>query len=752
MITDFKQIDSLTPSDFEIFVKEVFEDAGWNDAVITQVGKEYSHGDGGVDIFAYKSGRKFAIEVKQRNISTTVDTKALNQLVTGAKLANVQNMILVTNSYFTSEVKVRALKLGVELFDRDGLQNLWIEKHSEIGRNIKMRQYQQTINDEAYAKIKEQKTKLLIEMATGLGKTYTVANLVKTLIKGKDSSIKKVLFLAHQVEILLQSVTAFKNILGIGTYSFSACFNGASPENTDFVFGSFDTFYSKINELKEDEFDLVIVDEAHHVPARTYSQVVDFLHPQILIGLTATPFREDLKSVTQFFGGNDGHIGKYDLAWALKHNKLAFPKYKVMLDDLSDRQLEMLKNGMSVSDVDKSLFLHKKDEEIVRLIEKEVSEQNLQIPKGIVFCKSIEHMQYMIQFFKPGTATLVHSKMPDSQRRENIRSFREGDHSYILVCDLFNEGVDIPETNLLVFIRYTGSKTVWLQQLGRGLRKTKSKEFVVVLDFVGSLERLNEVHALAERVRTTPIDKSNYEERDKPEKQDKEKKSVVHNDYIEVTYNEAAADVLELIKNLNYRLNFRSEALNLCRQFYETEGRFPDFYRMHDELEGLSRDQINTLFGSYLSFLMIAFDMSTFDSKLSFIHEKCHEILKKFEESGFTPSDKAISQESIFEHLPLFTENEVKSILKQKTKQKKLNTKEIIEPKEVKAQSGDDIATIKKENQPEENEIEKLALLEKYKHLEKMADLKNIPDSDMNKIKRLFRSKLLFLKVITNAK
>ncbi|WP_044412846.1 DEAD/DEAH box helicase family protein [Thiomicrospira microaerophila] len=752
MITDFKQIDSLTPSDFEIFVKEVFEDAGWSDAVITQVGKEYSHGDGGVDIFAYKNGRKFAIEVKQRNINATVDTKALNQLVTGARLASVQNMILVTNSYFTSEVKVRALKLGVELFDRDGLQNLWIEKHSEIGRNIKMRKYQQTINDEALTKIKEKKTKLLIEMATGLGKTYTVANLVKTLIKNESYSIKKVLFLAHQVEILLQSVTAFKNILGIGTYTFSACFNGASPENTDFVFGSFDTFFSKINELREDEFDLVIVDEAHHVPARTYSQVIDFLDPKILIGLTATPYREDLKSVTQFFGGIDGHIGKYDLAWALKHNKLAFPKYKVMLDDLSDSQLEMLKNGMTVSDIDKSLFLHKKDEEIVRLIEKEVTQQNFQTPKGIVFCKSIEHMQYMIKFFKPGTATLVHSKMPDSQRRENIRSFREGEHSYILVCDLFNEGVDIPETNLLVFIRYTGSRTVWLQQLGRGLRKTKSKEFVVVLDFVGSLERLNEVHNLSERVRNIPVDKDNYEERSMNEKQVNEKKSVVHNDYIEVTYNEAAADVLELIKNLNYRLNFRSEALNLCRQFYETEGRFPDFCRLHEELEGLTRDQINTLFGSYLSFLMIAFDMSTFDSKFHFIHEKCHEILKKFEESGFTPSDKAISQESIFEHLPLFTEIEVKSILKQKTNQEELNTKEIIEPKEVKTQSVFDVTTPKIDNKLEESDIEKRALLEKYKHFEKMSDLKSIPDSDMKIIKRLFRSKLLFLKVVTNAK
>ena len=144
MISDFKVIDALSSGDFEIFVRDVFVSAGWTNAVITEVGKEYAHGDGGVDIFAYKNKRKFAIEVKQRQAGSTVDVKSLNQLVTGAKLANVTNMVLVTNSYFTSEVRVRALRLGVELIDRAGLQNLWVEKHSEIGREIKPRVYQES--------------------------------------------------------------------------------------------------------------------------------------------------------------------------------------------------------------------------------------------------------------------------------------------------------------------------------------------------------------------------------------------------------------------------------------------------------------------------------------------------------------------------------------------------------------------------------------------------------------------------------
>ena len=359
MITDFKKIDSLSPSDFEIFVRDVFVAAGWSDAIITKVGQEFQHGDGGVDIFAYKNKRKFAIEVKQRKAGATVDVKALNQLVTGAKLANVTNMILVTNSYFTSEVRVRALRLGVELMDRDGLQDLWIKKHSEIGREIKPRKYQETVIKESLARFNEGKSRLLIEMATGLGKTYTVAHLLKQILQ--QGKVKRVLFLAHQVEILLQSVTAFKNVLGIGTYSFSACFGGEDPEHTDFVFGSFDTLFSKIATLEKETFDVVIVDEAHHTPARTYATVVEHFHPKLLVGLTATPFREDNKDVLAFFGGSAGHVGKYDLAWALRHNKLAFPKYLVLLDDLDQSRIDQLNHGMSMSDLDQRLFLHKKE-------------------------------------------------------------------------------------------------------------------------------------------------------------------------------------------------------------------------------------------------------------------------------------------------------------------------------------------------------------------------------------------------------
>lgn len=653
MITDFKKIDLLSPSDFEIFVRNVFVAAGWSDAVITKVGREFQHGDGGVDIFAYKAKRKFAIEVKQRTVGITVDIKALNQLVTGAALANVTNMILVTNSYFTSEVKVRALRLGVELVDRDALQNLWIEKHSEIGREIKPRTYQETVINDSMARFNAGKNRLLIEMATGLGKTYTVAHLVKRLLQlGK---VKRVLFLAHQVEILLQSVTAFKNVLGIGTYSFSACFGGANPEDTDFVFGSFDTLFSKIAMMEKETFDVVIVDEAHHTPAVTYATVVDHFHPKLLIGLTATPFREDNKDVLAFFGGSAGHIGKYDLAWALRHNKLAFPKYLVLLDDLDQSRIDQLDMGMSISDLDQRLFLHKKDEEVVRIIEKTVQDKQIQNLKGIVFCRSINHIDYLIQFFPAGSATFVHSKMTDQQRWQNIRDFREGNYRYILVRDLFNEGVDIPETNLLVFMRYTGSHTVWLQQLGRGLRKTPNKDYVHVLDFVGSLERLNEVHQLTKKVNSILIEKDNWE----PLPRDK--KETVHNSSLEVNYSQSAAQVLQLIEELQYRLKSRMQVIEVLRRYYEDYNRIPALNEVESVLADITADQIATHFDSYFGYLEAAL---TGQYDQHFFRNLCLDYAQRFyQQNNIYPTFRAISLANQYNGLLACSELEVRFLL-----------------------------------------------------------------------------------------
>lgn len=729
LIENFKDVDHLGDKDFEFFVKDLFEKSGWTNAVITEVGKEYKHGDGGVDIFAYKAGRKFAIEVKQRNIQSNVDVKALNQLVTGAKLAKVDHMILVTNSYFTSEVQVRALRLGVELIDRDELKSLWVQKHSEIGRDIKPRKYQAQIIQEAVNQYNTGKNKILIEMATGLGKTYTVALLIKELTKD-ISQRPRVMFVAHQVEILLQSVTAFKNVFGVGSYSFSACFSGSFPEETDFVFASFDTLYGQLDDLKKETFDYIIVDEAHHTPARTYSEVVKNFSPKLLIGLTATPYRSDEKNVTDFFGGRDGHIGKYDLVWGLKHRKLAFPKYLVLLDDLDQSKIDQLDSGLSVSDLDKRLFLHKKDEEVVKIIETTVSNKNIENVKGIVFCRNIRHLKHLLGFFEMGSATCVHSKMSDQERRESIRNFREGDYKYILVCDLFNEGIDIPETNLLIFMRYTGSRTVWLQQLGRGLRKTPNKEYVHVLDFVGSLERLNEVKALSKAVKNKKFEKEYLE--DTEEKTDK--KQVVHDGSLEVHYSESAAKVLKLIEELKYRLNTREALIDKIRCYREHESKIPEISDIEEVLDDVSSDQLSTYFDSYYGYLTAAFDT---DFDILTMKSRIGGFVEEYiVNNGIEPSLRAISLNFSFKSLHEFTENEISELTPKISK---------IPPSDM-GENKEQSISLKKPTGKKD------ILVRKYKgKVSSRGDIKNLSNLELVEIKKEFPSISLFLKALKDS-
>lgn len=742
-IPDFRLVDDLSHKDFEHFVKDLLLSSGWQDAVVTETGSEYRYGDGGVDIFAYREGRKFAVEVKQRKRDTTVDVSALNQLVTGARLADVKQMILVTNSYFTSEVKIRALRLGVELIDRDALKNLFVVRGSEIGRRIKPREYQVEVIQQALEQFDAGKRKLLIEMATGLGKTYTVALLIKQLLERAGGG-QRVLFIAHQIEILLQSVTAFKNVLGLGSYSFSACFAGSRPENTDLVFASFDTLYGQLAELVSGSFDYVIVDEAHHTPARTYASVVEHFQPRLLIGLTATPWRSDNKSVSGFFGGADSHIGRYDLIWGLQNKKLAFPKYLVLLDDIDQDRIDQLESGLSISDLDKRLFLHKKDQEVVRLIEATVEQKQLSNVKGIVFCRNIRHLRHLLGFFHPGTATSVHSRMQDGERRENIRQFREGDLKYILVCDLFNEGIDIPETNLLVFMRYTGSKTVWLQQLGRGLRKTNNKDCVHVLDFVGSLDRIKDVQQLVQAVvRSKPRKK--LAEGDLDEVRDDQHD--LHDDTIEVTYSQSAARVLELIERLKYRLNSREEMVEQLRRHQNVTGTVPSIEALESSLEDVSVDQVATHFDSYQGYLQAAFGWDIDTAAISSEVSRSYRIYQ--DKHGVAPSPKALSLEFQYKTLPWFTTAEIARLIAGLTPIQLLDTIAhgqlgAAEPEAITAQAKPVVPPVVSPV-PTEDQA-KLELLAKYRGVvSSRADLLTLPKEQLDQITAVFRSTSVFL-------
>lgn len=246
--------------------------------------------------------------------------------------------------------------------------------------------------------------------------------------------------------------------------------------------------------------------------------------------------------------------------------------------------------------------------------------------------------------------------MSNQERRENIRNFREGDYKYILVCDLFNEGIDIPETNVLIFMRYTGSQTIWLQQLGRGLRRTPNKEYVHVLDFVGSLDRLNEVRELSRAVERMPIDRENLINDD-----DFPVNMPFHDSSIEVKYSAEAAKVLALIEGMSMQLNSREILLEKLRSYFEISGDIPLISDLEKNLVNVSLDQIATHFGSYYSYLLAAFD-DKFNRMPMVI--KLTDFIKLYcKQYKIEPTLRAISHNFMEAQLYEFSEKEIKILL-----------------------------------------------------------------------------------------
>ena len=338
------------------------------------------------------------------------------------------------------------------------------------------------------------KKRVLFVMAPGLGKTFTAAFDCLGFLQTYHDS--RVLFLAHQNEILDQARRSFERIIGCGR-SFGM-FNGyASEPEADLVFASFQSLNSELFEKKRggrrkrkrrlfgrNQFDYIVVDESHHGQAPTYKEVIAYFKPRFLLGMTATPDRMDMQDIRDIFGQE---IFSLDIEEALVEGLLTPVNYLIMADEIVERgKLHLPPHLVSIKQLNRVFFARKRDEEIIRTILQKI--EGITAPRIMIFSPSIKHAESFAKQM-PGSV-VVHSHLTVNQQRERIDLFRKGIVSTAITIDQFNEGVDIPEANVLVFLRSTQSRTVFFQQLGRGLRRLQGKDSVLVLDFVASCERL----------------------------------------------------------------------------------------------------------------------------------------------------------------------------------------------------------------------------------------------------------------------
>jgi len=322
----------------------------------------------------------------------------------------------------------------------------------------------------------------LIVAATGTGKTFMAAFDYRRL--QDELPNKRLLFVAHRKEILRQSRHTFRTALRDGTFG-ELWVDGQKPEKWQAVFASIQSLNAgDIKKLTPDHWDMVIVDEFHHAAAKSYAELLDYVQPNYLLGLTATPERADGQDITRYFGG---HVAAELRLWdALEQGRLVPFHYFGIADgaDLSNvdwssgrydaRQLE---NVYTADDVWVS--------KVLQAVADKVTDPRRM--RALGFCTTVAHAEFMAAKFNDAglQAVSVTGGTASEARKAALSDLQAGNIQAIFAVDVFNEGVDIPAVDTVLFLRPTESSTVYLQQLGRGLRQFEGKEVLTVLDFVG---------------------------------------------------------------------------------------------------------------------------------------------------------------------------------------------------------------------------------------------------------------------------
>jgi superfamily II DNA or RNA helicase/HKD family nuclease len=323
----------------------------------------------------------------------------------------------------------------------------------------------------------------LVVAATGTGKTVVAALDYKRLPHRPS-----LLFVAHREEILRQSMRTYQEVLADGSFG-ELYVGGSRPERWRHVFASVQSLSSYgVQRLPAEHFEVVVVDEFHHAEASTYRKLLEHLRPVELLGLTATPERSDGLDVRSFF---DGRTAAELRLWDALENDLLCPFHYFGVSDATDlSQLDWRRGEYDVQQLE-SLFTA--DDARVRIVLRELRDKvpHVEHMRALGFCVSVKHARFMADRFNQAgiPSRAVSGESARDERAAALQGLRDGSVSVLFAVDLFNEGLDIPDVDTLLLLRPTQSATVFLQQLGRGLRRTADKPVLTVLDFIGQQQR-----------------------------------------------------------------------------------------------------------------------------------------------------------------------------------------------------------------------------------------------------------------------
>ena len=451
-------------------------------------------------IFVRNSGMHTAY-IGSSNLSKSAQTNGLewNMRVTSVENPHIIKTALATFDLYWNSPNFEDFRLGgIEKFQQELHRNTFKGKPDTfVYQRYSLLPHQKQILDKLKVEREEcGNFRNLVVAATGTGKTVISAFDYQSFCQQQTGvgRTSRILFTAHREEILRQSLHTYRSVLQDANFGTLWVGNEAPQTEADYahLFVSISMFNSRFealfSQLPADYYDYIVIDEAHHSQADSYRKLFSHFHPQLLIGLTATPERMDGNDLRPDFGGRIS--AEIRLPQALQAGLLTPFQYLCVTDD-TDLTDDSLWNGQRyvIDRLADKLCVPERAQHIVDALHRYLADEYT--CRALCFCVNKKHADFMaLQLQKYGfNAKSLTSDTPQSQRKQLAEDLRNGLVHYLCVVDIFNEGVDIPEVDTVLFLRPTDSLTIFLQQLGRGLRLFPGKTELTVLDFVSQAHK-----------------------------------------------------------------------------------------------------------------------------------------------------------------------------------------------------------------------------------------------------------------------
>lgn len=449
-------------------------------------------GDRGADVVGVKNREIWVVQCKH-STNSPPPKQAVQEVVDAGAFYKANRLIVATSrppgsGVLTEIERFRRIGIKVEVMGPAELDELARQIPEYPRARKEMRPYQQDAK-EAFRNGLLETGRAQIVLATGLGKTVVMAETVADMLRDGLIADGRVLVLADKRELVRQLQFGFWSQLpkSVATHLLSG---DETPTFWDGItFATVQTVVGRTEKLPR--FGLLLVDEAHHIGSPTFQRAIQLLEPPMVGGVTATPWRGDTFDIDHILGPALVRLGISD---GLRNKYLCEVDYRLLADNVDWKLVQELSHHRySVTQLNKRLIIPTRDEEAARQVAEVFRTE--QRRGGIVFSPTIEHAEFFSGQLRAFglRAEGISSRLEARERDRLLASFRRGDLDILASVDLFNEGVDVPDVDLIVFMRATHSRRIFVQQIGRGLRLSPGKTKVVVLDFVTDLRRIAEV-------------------------------------------------------------------------------------------------------------------------------------------------------------------------------------------------------------------------------------------------------------------